>query len=161
LWSLIQHSRVEKGKKEMNEMKKPSAISVEEFEKVRDTDAPFTDYYGFVTDELYSGECVVRLPYDYKHVRPGGTICGPAMFALADYSMWLAVLSVVGKVPLAVTTSMNINFLNKPSEADLLCKTKLIKQGKRLMVGDMMLFAEGDTEPCAHVTGTYSVPPQK
>ncbi|MDX1736648.1 MAG: PaaI family thioesterase [Alphaproteobacteria bacterium] len=138
-----------------------SLITIEEFEEIRDSDAPFTDHYGFQIDELVFGECLVRLPYDVKHVRPGGTICGPAMFALADYSMWLAVLSTVGKVPLAVTTNMNINFLNKPANADLLCQTKLIKQGKRLMVGDMTIYAEGDIAPCAHVTGTYSVPPLK
>ncbi|MTI09005.1 PaaI family thioesterase [Rhodospirillaceae bacterium RKSG073] len=144
-----------------NMAKKPSAITAEEFEVIRDSDAPFTDYYDFKIDDLHYADCLTRLPYAQKHVRPGGTICGPAMFALADYSMWLAVLSVVGKVPLAVTTSMNINFLNKPREADLLCHTKLIKIGKRLMVGDMTLYAEGDDQPCAHVTGTYSVPPQK
>ncbi|WP_259779613.1 PaaI family thioesterase [Aestuariispira ectoiniformans] len=136
-------------------------ITQEEFEVIRDQDAPFTEYYGFVTEEISHGGCVVRLPYDLKHVRPGGTICGPAMFALADYSMWLAVLSAVGKVPLAVTTNMNINFLRKPRETDLLCHTRLIKLGKRLAVGDMTIIAEGDVEPCAHVTGTYSVPPNR
>ncbi len=145
----------------MSVKKEASAITIERFEEIRHSDAPFTEYYGFKIEELTMGECVVRLPYDLKHVRPGGTICGPAMFALADYSMWLAVLSAAGDVPLAVTTSMNINFLNKPAEADLLCETKLLKQGKRLMVGDMTIRAEGDTQPCAHVTGTYSVPPQK
>lgn len=141
--------------------KKKSAITIKKFEEIRHSDAPFTEFYNFSIDELFNGECLVRLPYDLKHVRPGGTICGPAMFALADYSMWLAVLSVVGEVPLAVTTSMNINFLNKPREADLLCETRLLKKGKRLMVGEMFICAEGDEEPCAHVTGTYSVPPMK
>lgn len=135
-------------------------ITAEEFNEIKHADAPFTEYYNFGIEEIGYASCVVRLPYDIKHVRPGGTICGPAMFALADFSMWLAVLSAVGKVPLAVTTNMNINFLRKPAETDLLCHTKLIKIGKRLAVGDMTLLAEGDVEPCAHVTGTYSIPPR-
>ena len=66
----------------------------------------------------------------------------------------------MGPVPLAVTTNMNINFLRKPSETDLICEVKLIKLGKRLAVGDIYIFGEGDEEPCAHVTGTYSIPPR-
>lgn len=135
-------------------------ITQKEFEEIRDRDAPFTDYYGFVTEDIQFGSCTVRLPYDLKHVRPGGTICGPAMFALADYAMWLAVLSAVGKVPLAVTTNMNINFLRKPADTDLLCHVRLIKLGKRLAVGEINITAEGDLEPCAHATGTYSIPPR-
>ena len=135
-------------------------ITHEEFVAIRDSDAPFTDHYDFQTEEILHGACTVRMPYDIKHVRPGGTICGSAMFALADYTMWLAVLSAVGPVPLAVTTNMNINFLRKPSNTDLICKVKLIKLGKRLAVGDVYIFGDGDEEPCAHVTGTYSIPPR-
>ena len=135
-------------------------ITLEEFNRIKHSDAPFTEYYNFETLNIGYGTCRVKLPYDLKHVRPGGTICGPAMFALADYSMWLAVMGAIGPVALAVTTNMNINFLRKPSNTDLICETKIIKLGKRLAVGDVYLHAEGDLEPCAHVTGTYSIPPR-
>jgi acyl-coenzyme A thioesterase PaaI-like protein len=93
-------------------------------------------------------------------LRPGGTISGPVMMAVADFTMYVAVLSAVGWVPLAVTTNLNINFLKKPGARDLLAEAKLIKLGKRLAVGEVALRSDGDDELVAHVTSTYSIPPQ-
>jgi acyl-coenzyme A thioesterase PaaI-like protein len=82
------------------------------------------------------------------------------MMAVADFTMYVAVLSAVGWVPLAVTTNLNINFLKKPGARDLLAEAKLIKLGKRLAVGEVALRSDGDDELVAHVTSTYSIPPQ-
>lgn len=106
------------------------------------------------------GTCTLRLHYHPKHLRPGGTLSGPSMMALADLALYVAVLSVVGKVELAVTTNLSINFLQKPEKADLIAECRLLKAGKRLCVGEVSIFSEHGEEPVAHVTGTYSVPPQ-
>ncbi len=84
----------------------------------------------------------------------------PAMMLLADLALYVAVLSVAGRVELAVTTNLNINFLRKPDKADLIADCRLLKAGKRLCVGEVTLFSEAHDEPVAHVTGTYSIPPQ-
>ncbi len=102
----------------------------------------------------------VRLDVDSGHLRPGGTVSGPTMFALADTALYVAILGEIGLVPLAVTTNMNINFLRKPqADAALLGECKLIKLGKALAVGDVSIFSEGQDDPVAHATGTYSIPP--
>ncbi|MGB9316933.1 MAG: PaaI family thioesterase, partial [Pseudolabrys sp.] len=93
-------------------------------------------------------------------VRPGGTISGPTMMELADFAMYVAVFSVAGPVPMAVTTNLNINFLRKPGRGDLVADAKLLKVGKRLVVGEVAIYSEGEPEPVAHVTSTYSMPPQ-
>jgi uncharacterized protein (TIGR00369 family) len=93
-------------------------------------------------------------------LRPGGTISGPVMMAIADFTMYVAVLSAVGWVPLAVTTNLNINFLKKPAARDLLAEARLIKVGKRLVVGEVAIRSDSDEELVAHVTSTYSVPPR-
>jgi acyl-coenzyme A thioesterase PaaI-like protein len=80
--------------------------------------------------------------------------------AVADFTMYVAVLSAVGWVPLAVTTNLNINFLKKPAARDLLAEARLIKLGKRLVVGEVAIRSDGDDDLVAHVTSTYSVPPQ-
>jgi acyl-coenzyme A thioesterase PaaI-like protein len=80
------------------------------------------------------------------------------MMALADFAMYVAVLASIGPVPLAVTTSLNINFLRKPGEADLLAEAKLMKLGKRLAVGEVGLWSAGSDDLVAHVTSTYSIP---
>jgi uncharacterized protein (TIGR00369 family) len=95
-------------------------------------------------------------------LRPGGTISGPVMFAVADFALYAAILGEKGLIPLAVTTNININFLNKPTvHKDLVADCRLIKVGKKLVVGDVFIFSEGNSMPVAHATGTYSIPPSK
>ena len=102
----------------------------------------------------------MRLHYRADHLRPGGTISGPTLFALADVSLYVAILAQLGRVKLAVTTNLTINFLKKPAPRDLLAEVRLIKLGKRLAVGEVDIRSEGEEELVAHVTSTYSIPPQ-
>jgi uncharacterized protein (TIGR00369 family) len=100
----------------------------------------------------------VRRHFHADYLRPGGTISGPTMMELADFAMYVAIFSAIGRQPLAVTTNLNINFLRKPSPADLIAEAKLMKIGKRLAVGEVTLYSDGADEPVAHVTSTYSIP---
>jgi uncharacterized protein (TIGR00369 family) len=106
------------------------------------------------------GAARVRLAPQDKATRPGGTISGPTLMMLADVTMYIAVLASVGWVPLAVTTNLNINFLKKPAPGALIADCRLLKLGKRLAVGEVTLCCEGDDEPVAHATLTYSIPPR-
>jgi uncharacterized protein (TIGR00369 family) len=106
------------------------------------------------------GASRLRLPFSDRALRPGGTLSGATMMALADFAMYVAVLSAVGWVPLAVTTNLTINFLKKPAARDLLADARLIKLGKRLAVGEIAIRSDGEEELVAHVTSTYSIPPQ-
>jgi len=108
--------------------------------------------------ELWYGGCRLRRPYSHGTARPGGTLSGATMMALGDFAVYLAVLSAVGWVPLAVTTSLNVNFLKKPPARALLAEAHLIKLGKRLAVGVVDIHSEGEDDLVAHVTSTYSIP---
>ena len=114
----------------------------------------------FEIEDVRPGAARVRMLYDKRHLRPGGTISGPAMMALSDLAMWVVVLGHIGKVELSVTTNLNINFLRKPAQADMLAESRLLKLGRQLAVGDITLYSEGDEAPVAHATSTYSVPPR-
>ncbi len=98
---------------------------------------------GYALEELWHGGCRVRRHFHPKSLRPGGTVSGPIMMALADFTMYLAVLSAIGWVPLAVTTNLSINFLKKPAPRDLLAEARLIKLGKRLAVGEIGIRSDG------------------
>ncbi|MGX1741450.1 PaaI family thioesterase [Bosea sp. NPDC055353] len=100
----------------------------------------------------------MRCDYHEKHLRPGGTISGPTMMALADLALYAAILAQIGPVGLAVTTSLNFNFLRKPGQTALIGEAKLLKLGKRLAVGEVCLYSQGETELVCHATGTYSIP---
>lgn len=103
----------------------------------------------------------VRFRIARKHLRPGDTVSGPALMALADVAMYAALLGEIGLVPLAVTTNLNINFLRKPAQKDVIGNARLLKVGKQLAVGEVFLHSDGDPEPVAHVTCTYSIPPRR
>ena len=102
--------------------------------------------------------CRLRQRFDERMLRPGGTVSGPTMMALADFAMYVGVLASIGPVPLAVTTNLNINFLRKPAARDLIAESRLLKLGKRLAVGEVTINSDGMEEPVAHVTSTYSIP---
>lgn len=93
-----------------------------------------------------------------RSLRPGGTVSGPTMFMLADTALYAAVLASVGPRALAVTVNMSINFLKKPAPKDLIAECRLLKLGKRLAVGDVIIRSDGEDEPVAQATGTYSIP---
>jgi uncharacterized protein (TIGR00369 family) len=109
-------------------------------------------------DELWFAGCRVRYPFVASSLRPGGTLSGSTMMSLADFAMYIAVLSAIGWVPLAVTTNLNINFLRKPKPRDLVAEARLIKLGRRLAVGDISIRSLGEDDLVAHATSTYSIP---
>jgi uncharacterized protein (TIGR00369 family) len=118
----------------------------------------FNPASGLSIEKVWHGGGRVRQAYLAKFIRPGGTISGPTMMALADFAMYVGVLATVGPVPLAVTTNLNINFLRKPKARALIAECRLLKLGKRLAVGDVTIRSDGMEEPVAHATSTYSIP---
>ncbi len=134
-------------------------LSPQELDRIARDDVPLVGALGIRFLGAEDGRVTARLPYGDNLLRPGGTISGPALMAVADLVMYACVLSVIGPVKLAVTTSLNANFLRKPPAADILAEGRLLKCGKRLAYGEVTLFSEGDPEPVCHVTATYSIPP--
>ena len=113
----------------------------------------------FQIDYLDESFLIVRLLAQEHHLRPGGTVSGPSMFSLADISVYLSVLAAIGPEALTVTTNCSLDFMRKPvSEADLLAHCKLLKLGKSLAVGDVLIFSDGMDKPVARATMTYAIP---
>lgn len=124
--------------------------------------AEFAQARGYVVDQVGDREITVRLPVDERHLRPGGTISGPTMFALADVTVYLALLAMIGPKALAVTTNCSIDFMRKPAAGvDLIAECRLLKLGRVLAVGDVLIRSEGQAEPVARATLTYSIPPER
>jgi len=109
--------------------------------------------------DVAPGNALVRLEADDKHLRPGGTVSGPTMFMLADLAAYAVILAHIGRVALAVTTNLNINFLMKPEPGPLDATATILKLGKRLVVTDIAISDSGG-ELVAHATATYSIPPR-
>ena len=139
---------------------KQSIMSVAELRQFLTAEFPqvFHPESGLSIEEVWHGGGRVRQTHQAQFIRPGGTISGPTMMALADFAMYVGLLASIGPVPLAVTTNLNINFLRKPAARDLIAECRLLKLGKRLAVGEVTIGSEGMDEPVAHVTSTYSIP---
>jgi uncharacterized protein (TIGR00369 family) len=116
----------------------------------------------FTVEEVTNDTLRVRMNVDDRHLRPGGTVSGPSLFALADVGLYLMILSRLGPVALAVTTNCSIDFMRKPRAAtDLIAETRLLKLGRVLAVGDVLIRSEGETAPVARASLTYSIPPER
>jgi len=111
--------------------------------------------------QMDDAETHVRLKVSDRHLRPGGTVSGPAMFGLADCAMYIAVLAAIGPQALAVTTNCSIDFMRKPAASDMIAVARILKHGRALIVGDVMLYSEGMEKPVARASLTYSIPPKK
>ncbi|RJK98542.1 PaaI family thioesterase [Paracoccus siganidrum] len=104
---------------------------------------------------------LARLAVDEAHLRPGGTVSGPSMFALADLAIYCAILARIGPVALAVTTNASIDFMRKPAAGrDLLAECRLLKLGRVLAVAEALIFSDGGQDPVARCSMTYSIPPK-
>jgi uncharacterized protein (TIGR00369 family) len=125
----------------------------------------------FFANEFPTSRCVVdsvgdmgasiTYPVGPDDLRPGGTVAGTVLMAVADIALYVAILGEIGIVPLTVTTSLNINFLRKPaSHKDIVAVCKLIKVGRALAVGEVSLYSTGSDALVAHAVGTYSIPPR-
>ncbi|WP_244607368.1 PaaI family thioesterase [Bosea sp. CS1GBMeth4] len=138
-------------------------MSAAEIEAYLDQVFPQLHYGGrtYVVEEVGPLYARMRCDYHERHLRPGGTISGPTMMALADLALYVAILAQIGPVALAVTTSLNYNFLRKPGQAALVAEARLLKLGRRLAVGEVRLYSQGETEMVCHATGTYSIPAER
>ena len=119
----------------------------------------------FLRAEFPQNKCIVeafgdrsatiRHKVGFDELRPGGTVSGPVLMTVADTALYVAILSEIGLVPLAVTTSLTINFLIKPSsDKDIIGVCRLLKVGKSLAFGEVALYSGDNPEPVAHVVGT-------
>lgn len=138
-------------------------MTISEIERYLDQVFPQLHYGGrtYFIEEVGPLSARMRCDYHERHLRPGGTISGPTMMALADLALYVAILAQIGPVGLAVTTSLNYNFLRKPGPVALIAEARLLKLGKRLAVGEVGLFSQGEAEMVCHATGTYSIPAER
>lgn len=116
----------------------------------------------FVVEAATDSSLTVRLRVGAQHLRPGGTVSGPTIFALADVAVYLAILSRIGPKALTVTTNASIDFLRKPSAGrDIIAVAKILKLGRVLVVGDALIYSDGLADPVARASMTYSIPPER
>ena len=136
-------------------------LTLEEFQQLATQGVPFVGLLGCRVERFAPGDVAVRLPWADHLVRPGGTVCGPAMMALADIVLYGLVLSRIGRVELAVTADLTFHFLRKPRPGDLIGEGRMLRLGRSLAAGEATIFSEGEADPVAHAVGTYAIPQPK
>ncbi len=115
----------------------------------------------FIVESVSENRATLRLPVSERNLRAGGTVNGPTMFALADVAFYLALMAMIGPKALAVTTNCSIDFMRKPAAGkDLVGKAQILKLGRVLAVGDVLIYSDGQEAPVARAGITYSIPPE-
>lgn len=122
---------------------------------------PLAGAWGVEVLSFRAGEAVLRLPHHEDLLRPGGTVSGPALMGLADVAMWVALLSLTDGKDESLTANLSITFLRAPTPRAILAEARVIKKGRTLSYGEVLLRAEGDEAPCAHVTTTWAAAPRR
>jgi uncharacterized protein (TIGR00369 family) len=138
-------------------------MTIDEVHRFLESDFPqiHTDGRVMSVIDISPGRASMRLDPSDRHLRPGGTVSGPALFALADVTAYVAVIAHIGPVALAVTTSLTINFLRLPKLTPTTCTCRILKLGNRLAVIEASIFQDDPDELVAHATATYSIPPRQ
>lgn len=139
---------------------KEAKVSAAELADMARENVPLVGTLAMQVESVLPGSVIIRVPYRDEFIRPGGTISGPVLMAVADFALYGVVLSLIGRVDLAVTTNLSINFLRRPPPGDVLARARILKMGKRLAVGEVLLHGGDEEDLVAHVTGTYSIPPR-
>lgn len=134
-------------------------MTADEIERLVDQHFPQARGLGWRIDEVGPGFAQISLQAGREHLRPGDTVSGPTLMALADTATWFALLATLGPLALAVTTHMSIDFLRRPHAGQLIARADLVKVGKRLVVGNVRIHHAGDSEPVAQASVTYALPP--
>jgi|TARA_R110001599_G_scaffold71577_1_gene199485 uncharacterized protein (TIGR00369 family) len=135
------------------------ALNAQEIEDSIKEWVPMASDIGLKVEVVRQGYARIRIPFQDKHLRPGGTISGPVMMTAGDTAMYVAILGSLGEMAMAVTSNLNINFLKRPEQLDLIAEANILKLGKRIAFCEVGIRCEGSEELVAHVTGSYSLPP--
>lgn len=134
-------------------------LTAEQVQALIRAGVPMAEDIDLRIDRLSADLALARVPFHGKLVRPGGTLSGPAIMSLADAAMYAVVLGRLGRVEMAVTSNLNINFLAKPKPVDLLAQARILRLSRRQAVCEVLLYSLGaEEELVAHVTGTYALP---
>ena len=111
--------------------------------------------------DLAPGRLSCEMSVTEADLRPGDTVSGPTMFAAADCAFYLATLAMIGREALTVTTSASINFMRKPAPGPIRAEARILKLGRSLSVGDVLLYSADMDAPVAQASMTYSIPPSR
>ncbi len=136
-------------------------ITAEEFLSLAREQIPLTAILGFEVVEIGYGHARLAMPFKKDMLRPGGTIAGPVLMALADAALWAVILGMIGPREQTVTSNFHCNFLRRPAAVDTIAEARILKLDRRLAVADVAIFSAGEDQPVAQASGTYAIPPER
>jgi len=137
------------------------ALSAQDVQSLIRQWIPMAEEIDLQVEEVKEGYARIRIPYLEKNIRPGCSVSGPVMMAAGDTAMYAAIIGTLGEVAMAVTSNLNINFLQRPKQVDLIAEGTILKLGKRMALCEVGGRGADSEELFAHVTGSSSLPPAK
>jgi len=123
--------------------------------------APWVLDLGLSVESVSAEEVVLRMPFSERLCREGGTVCGQALMALADTSMVFAVAAASGRYRPMTTVDMTTHMMKPVSNSDVLARTRILRLGRSMAFGQVLIFPESKNEPVASASLAYALLPEK
>ena len=99
----------------------------------------------------------LRMKFSERICREGGVICGQALMSLADTAMVFAVASASGRYRPMTTVDQTSHFLKPAANADVLADARIVRIGRSMAFGQVMLTPAFDVKPVAMVSSAYAL----
>jgi uncharacterized protein (TIGR00369 family) len=119
--------------------------------------APWVQELRLMPERVLPGEAQLRLPFDAKLCRVGGTICGQALMSAADTAMVIAISAQLGEFRPMTTVNLNTAFMRAVSEDDVIITARVLKPGRTMCFGQVDMMSAADGKLAAQVTTTYAM----
>lgn len=99
----------------------------------------------------------LRMKFSDRICREGGVICGQALMSLADTAMVFAVAAASGGYRPMTTVDQTSHFLKPAANSDVLADARIVRIGRTMAFGQVMLTPAFDPRPVAMVSSAYAL----
>jgi len=144
----------------MSDLDPTLAVDVDTANQISSTIfAPWLQQLGMVVESIDSTGAVLRLPYSEQLCRAGGMVCGQAMLALIDTCMVYVAFAAQNQYANCTTVSQNSSFVRAAKGQDIIATGSIVKRGRQLLFGEVVLTTADDNKIVATGTATYMLLP--
>jgi uncharacterized protein (TIGR00369 family) len=125
-------------------------------ELLKEKMAPWVQELRLVVDACSPAGAALRLPRNARLLRPGNTLCGPAIMACADTAMAIAIMGSFGEFRNVATVSLHVDFMRPLSAADIIVGATVRNRGRSLIFTECSFIDSRTRAIAVHATATWA-----
>jgi uncharacterized protein (TIGR00369 family) len=119
--------------------------------------APWVRDLNLSVESIGADGATLRMRFSERLCRSNGVICGQALMSLADTSMAVAICVAAGRRLSITTVDLTTHFMRPAMHADTLAEARVLRMGRTMAYGSVLLSVDGDPRPVAMVQTAYAL----